>query len=131
MTRHDVLMCKIGLIAFATALLLSGVSYAADKITLVCSGTTSVGSSTLPMETLMTLIVDLYRGTVTSSWVGFQVSSITQATESNINFEGAKPEFGTWEGRIDRYSGSAWLSAKTRGINSIYELTCKPAKPLF
>ena len=127
-------------LAVCVALLITGASYAADKIVLVCSGTSSIAGTLVknPMTDPMTLIIDLDRRIVTNSWVGFQESAITEVTESEINFQGAKPEFGTWKGAIDRYSGSAWLSLHSvlRDQNNfqltqVYNLTCKPAQPLF
>jgi hypothetical protein len=128
----------VAALAVCVALFTAGGSNAADKIVLVCSGSSSIPGAKSPMERAkapmkhtMTLIIDRDEGSVTNSWVGFQQSSITGITDGTINFEGAKTEFGTWKGAIDRYSGSAWIDAQMAGLTQVYELTCKPAKPLF
>jgi hypothetical protein len=63
----------------------------------------------------MSFIIDLDRGIVSSSWTGFEKSSITDATESKISFEGAKPEYGTWKGAVDRYSGAVLADFSVMG----------------
>jgi hypothetical protein len=86
------IMCKIGLIAFATALLLSGVSLAADKITLTCSGTMSTfgkfGGSENPVNT--SLVIDLDKGVVSGLYGCSDPScsfAITEVTETLIKFK--------------------------------------------
>ena len=84
--RGDILS-KLGLIALATALApLTGVSgYAADKITLTCSGTmwvkglTEEGQAPNP-----SFVIDLDEGIVTSSLGEF---AITELTPSRISFK--------------------------------------------
>ena len=97
-------MSKIGLIAFAAALILTGVSYAADKIALTCSGTVMVpplpGSS--PTTTDRSFVVDFDNGTVMST---DGQSSITEVTENQVRFQGSDDKHNKhWDGVIDRYA---------------------------
>jgi hypothetical protein len=129
--RGDILS-KLGLIALATALApqLTGVSgYAADKITLTCSGTmwvkglTEEGQAPNP-----SFVIDLDEGIVTSSLGEF---AITELTPSRISFK-AKHGKTAWSGGVDRFSGDAIVTVQRNNeIVTDYKLTCKGANPLF
>ena len=136
MSPRGSIMAKIGLIAFAIALLLTGASYAADKITLTCSGTIKTTdfihgeSGGSPVST--SIVVDLDQGTVATA---NDVYSITKVTENHIDFHGKSTTGGEAYGRIDRVSGTTgWSirdSAGTKSLWTLFDLNCKPAKPLF
>jgi hypothetical protein len=130
-------MAKIGLIAFAAAIALAGVSYAGEKITLVCSGQMSSGAT--PQEDgPESIAVDLDQGTLT--W-GSDTYPIASNEGNTIKFQSRplpKPggEVPPWtEGWLDRVTGQFyatydWGSA-SKPATDHYSLTCKPAKPLF
>jgi hypothetical protein len=136
-------LTKIGLITLATALaLLAGLAHAADKITLSCSGTQT--SSKAPLEPMSFgpdgVIIDLDRGVLI--W-GTDTFPIVSNVGSIIWFDGkAKVEEDleeSWKGWIDRVLGTlhatndydAGWAKHPAPITLTYDLTCKPAKPLF
>jgi hypothetical protein len=78
-------MSKIGLIAFAAVIAVAGTSYAAEKITLVCSGTATVFSSgSTSGEGPDSFVIDLDRRTV--SW-GSDSYPIVGITTNSIEFK--------------------------------------------
>jgi hypothetical protein len=95
-------MTKIGLMAFATALLLTGSGYAADKIALTCTGTlatwTASGKSETPAE--VTLVIDLEAGLVSGD---LGELSITSKDRYRLQF-GKINEDVHIEGLLDRAS---------------------------
>ena len=107
-----------------------GVSgYAADNITLTCSGTmwvkglTKEGQAPNP-----SFVIDLDEGIVTSSLGEF---AITELTPSRISFK-AKHGETAWYGGVDRFSGNAIVTVQRNDeIVTDYKLTCKEANPLF
>ena len=120
-------MSKVGLIAFATALLLAGVIYANNKITLTCSGTLKAKDSNPPWTVVQvpnqSIVIDLDQGWVTSSFGGY---SITKLTDSTINFEGHALNGDIGVGGLDRRSGVVVVSRKQNDeIISTYSLACK------
>jgi hypothetical protein len=132
-------MSRIGLIAFATAFLLTGGAYAADEITLACSGNwlagptgaSFSGKDRMPVST--SLVIDLDKKTITDTGgIGCQNPScpITEVTDTYIRFK----DLETWQGGIDRVTGALTVYGSIdRGgpAWTIYDLTCKPAKTLF
>jgi hypothetical protein len=127
-------MSKIGLMAFATAFLLTGGAYATDKIALTCSGTEyaeGLGheqTKDIPNETY---VIDLDQKTVTTD---HDFSNITTLTDVIVDFESVGHRS---DGRMNRVAGS--LEIRSFGSDDILHdepyskkyLTCKPAKPLF
>ena len=98
---------KIAPIAVATALkLLNGVSYAAEKIILACSGTVTVNAGPRGPASPMSLVIDLDQQTVTTNLGDF---SITKLTDNSVEFEKRRSQDSFLEkmGRLDRISGSA------------------------
>ena len=124
-------MSKFGLIALVTVLtLLSGVSYAADKIALTCSGTMVSAGIKKPAPN-QSLVVDLDRGIVTIESIG-ELSIVTR-TESSVSFKGRSEDGQTaWQGDIDRFSGLAVVSVwRNDEILLHYQLSCRRPEPLF
>ena len=124
-------MSKFGLIALVTVLtLLSGVSYAADKIALTCSGTMVSAGIKKPAPN-QSLVVDLDRGIVTIESIG-ELSIVTR-TESSVSFKGRSEDGQTaWQGDIDRFSGVAVVSVwRNDKILLHYQLSCRRPEPLF
>ena len=122
--ERDVLLSKFGPIALATVLiLLTGLSYAADKIALVCSGTLwAKGAGEGPPPT-QSVVIDLDRGVVTSSLGDFSIINIT---ENQIRFRGATTNGDTSAGNVDRYSGLVAVSTfHNKEIIANYQLNCQ------
>jgi hypothetical protein len=125
-------MAKIGLIAFATAILLTGAAgYAAEKVAFTCSGTLRVLPEDEKGSSLNTsLVVDLDKGVVTGEvgWCHFPCSfSIAHVSETEIEFKGQSEQ-----GRMDRITGSLFVTESLEDRSwTGYEATCKPTKPLF
>src|SRR5262245_34874157 len=112
-----------------------GVAYAADKITLTCSGTMRVvrgeqSSSSTPIGA--SLAVDLDEGLVTTKIGTTSLTfTLTGLTENVVVFRG-ESERGAGLGRIDRVSGmTSLIIKKERELDQVFELTCKPAKSPF
>ena len=140
----------------ALAPLLIGVSYAADKIALNCSGTgkSNVGAKTAEWQVPhKSFLVDLDRMTVTMTPESIVFGrpgsgkaatirdfSITKVTESEIEFRDSPEQkieeydrnLITTRGGIDRISGHAYVNA-SQGMDVLlfYDLTCKRTNPLF
>src|SRR5262245_17743977 len=125
-------MSKIGLMTFATTLMLTGVSDAAEEITLICKGTYTINAGDKRPVSDTSLIFDLDSGTVTSSLRDTIEFKITKVSDNTIEFKrmNREGEGSDWDGKIDRISGSADLTSWVGGMTD-YHLTCKPAKPLF
>jgi hypothetical protein len=124
-------LSKFGLIALVTVLtLLSGVSYAADKIALTCSGTMVSAGIKKPAPN-QSLVVDLDRGIVTIVSIG-ELSIVTR-TESSVSFKGRSEDGQTaWQGDIDRFSGVAVVSVWRNDKKLLhYQLSCRRPEPLF
>jgi hypothetical protein len=123
------ILSKLRLIALATALAaqLTGVSgYAADKITLTCSGTMWVKGLTNERQAPNpSFVIDLDEGIVTSSLGEF---AITELTPGRISFK-AKHGQTAWYGGVDRFSGGAIVTVQHNNeIVTDYKLTCKPSE---
>ena len=122
-------MSKIGLIAFAAAIALAGVSYADEKITFTCSGTMSIRPNAAKSAVNTSLVIDLDNGVVTGDigWCGSPCSffSITQVTETRIEFEAQNEQ-----GIMDRTTGSLSVTDEVDGYErwTMYDATCKPAE---
>jgi hypothetical protein len=113
---------------------LTGVSYAANKIAVTCSGTETNGFKEWPANP-KSIITDLDRGTVTMRLTEEGVFPITEVRENYITF-GSGDVFQSHQtevrGSIDRVSGHVTVSVYPGlGQAITYDLTCKPAKPLF
>ena len=109
--RPEERLSKVGPVALATALtLLTGVTgYAADKITLNCSGTVWVKGVTREGQAPNpSFVIDLDDGIVTSSLGEF---AITELTPSRISFK-AKHGDTAWYGGVDRFSGYAIVTVQ-------------------
>src|SRR5262245_12104829 len=122
-------------LAFGLTVLTLGVGYAADKITLTCWGTMRVergdqSSSGTPIGA--SLAVDLEGGLVTTTIGTTPLTfTLTELTENVVVF-GGESDRGAGLGRIDRVSGlTSLLIESEREPDQVFELTCKPAKPLF
>jgi hypothetical protein len=116
--------------ALIAVMMMTGASYAADKIVLTCSGTTWVKGQTVqvPLPS-QSLVIDPNQGTVTGT---FGVLSISKSTESKISLEGIAKNGNPVFGSIDRYSGFTVVSTwRNKEMVGTYNLTCKPATPLF
>ena len=123
-------MSKIGLIAFAAAIALTGVSYAGEQVTLACSGTAWIKGNSRGDATGLSVVIDLDRGVV--AWSGFGDFPITKNTDNSVGFKSGGTNGITTEGSVDRYSGHAViLSLRGNDVVSSFSLDCKPAKPLF
>jgi hypothetical protein len=143
-----VLTLMTGLIALAIVLILTGLSYAADsevtasqerssKITLSCSGTLKDNDGyeirEKPIPSL-SLVIDQDQRVVRGFRGGLSIGEfpIVNSTESSISLQTVADNGDSVVGSVDRYSGFATLTAmRNQKINWSYELTCKPAKPLF
>ena len=127
-------MSKIGLLVFFVTLTfpLSGVSYAADKITLTCSGLLWDGRFPIKKETVppQSVTIDPDKGIVT---MPLGDSDLSEITENYVMFAGVSDDRKrSWRGRIDRISGSGYVTMSFGSeFSSNIQLSCKPAKPLF
>ncbi len=75
------------------------------------------------------LVIDFAHGTVSGM---FGAISISKTTENKISLEGIAKNGGAVSGSIDRYSGFTVIStSQGNEIVATYNLTCKPATPLF
>ena len=124
------ILSKIGLIALATVLILTGLSYAADTIALTCSGTIVSGGTKEPAPN-QSLVVDLDRGIVTIGSIG--ELSIVKRTENSVSFKGSSEDGQTvWQGDVDRFSGLTVVSVwRNKEILLHYQLICRRPEPLF
>jgi hypothetical protein len=118
--------------ALAVCVVLTGVSYAADKITLACSGTSwTKGNNIQTQAPSQSFVIDPDRGIVTSPLFG--KLSILKSTGDDISFKGVAENGNIIVGRFDPYSGFAtvrtWHNNKELLLN--YNLNCKRANPLF
>jgi hypothetical protein len=115
---------KLGLIAFAT-LLLSGASYAADKIVLICSDGEGKDDYSLS--------IDLDR-----KLASFHMSDlpdadgipVTRVTDNYIWFQNKAVSDIYSQGKLDRIAGSLHFFYRQHTDAKDYYLRCKPAKPL-
>jgi hypothetical protein len=117
------------LVALST--LLTGPSYAADKITLTCSGMQWDGRLPIKKETVppQSVIIDLVKGIV---MMPLGDSDLSEITEDYVMFAGVSDDRKrSWKGRIDRISGSGYVTTSFGSEFSSNTLSCKPAKPLF
>ena len=124
-------MSKFGLIALVTVLtLLTGLSYAADKIALTCSGTMVSAGAKEPAPN-QSLVIDLDRGIVKFGSIG--ELAIVKRTETSVYFNGNSEDGQTvWQGDIDRFSGLAVVSVRrNKEIVRHYQLSCRRPEPLF
>jgi hypothetical protein len=115
---------KLGLIAFAT-LLLSGASYAANKIVLTCSDGEGKDDYSLS--------IDLDR-----KLASFHMSElpdaddipVTRVTDTYIWFQNKALSEIYSQGKLDRITGSFHFFHRHHNDAKDYYLRCKPAKPL-
>jgi len=124
-------LSKFGLIALVTVLtLLTGLSYAADKIALTCSGTILSAGTKEPAPN-QSLVIDLDRGIVKFGSIG--ELAIVKRTETSVYFNGNSEDGQTaWQGDIDRFSGVAVVSVwRNDKILLHYQLSCRRPEPLF
>src|SRR4029079_18590836 len=115
-------MVRLAQLVLAIALL-TGVAQAADKIALACVTTNFFRHDDPPRD--MSLIVDLGRQTVTTI---YGVFSITRLTDTVVWFDDGSHKLSGWSGNIDRISG---VGRMWHGADTQFDLTCKPATPLF
>ena len=115
-------MVRLTQLVLAIALL-TGPAYAADKIVLLCSGTQTLEDRVPRRITGQTLTMDLQHKTVTGFLGDLAIIGVSQ---TYISLRG-RGEDSNLVGFIRRNSGGAILASPKRD----YELTCKPAKPLF
>ena len=119
------ILSKIGLIAFAMTLMLAGASYAADKITLICSDGEGKDDYSLS--------IDLDR-----KLASFHMSDlpdadgipVTRVTENYIWFQNKALSGIYSQGKLDRMTGSLHFFHRHLNNAKDYYLRCKPAKPL-
>jgi hypothetical protein len=80
----------------------------------------------------VTLVIDLEGGLVRGDLGQYPITySIISKTGDKIEFERVNGDI-TVEGLVDRYSGRAAMTMfKKTEITNHWELSCKPAKPLF
>ena len=124
-------MSKIGLLALTAAIAVAGVSYAADKIALACSGTETNGFKEWPTRP-KSIIIDLERGTVTMPLTEEGgVFPITEVRENYIAF-GSGDVVRSHQTEVRGISGHALVSVY-HGLDPAftYDLTCKHTNPLF
>jgi hypothetical protein len=121
------------------SLLTVGSANAAEKITLACSGTLFLPSANPAHMTVpdQLIVIDLGRSIVTSSIGEYKGRSfgelrILETTENRISFKGVDENGDNVVGGVNRYSGSTGLATwhNDQMVQS-YQLTCKPANPLF
>ena len=120
------ILSKITPIALAAALtLLGGVSYAANKITLICSD--GGGNDDYSLS------VDLDRNLASFHMSGLPDADdipVTRVTDNYIWFQN-KASSGTYsQGKLDRLTGSLHVVHRHLNQAKDYYLRCKPAKPL-
>jgi hypothetical protein len=109
----------------AICIALTGVSYAADKITLICSN---------GKEDDYSLSIDLDR-----KLASFHMSDlpdaddipITRVTDNYIWFQNKALSDIYSQGKLDRITGSLHFFHRHLNDAKDYYLQCKPAKPLF
>ena len=111
-------MSKSRLTVLTAALaLLTGVSYAAEKIAFTCSDEKNEAYS---------FVFDLDRKIVSSSMKTGDVMPITRVTDSQIWFGNKGLAAIYWEGTLDRNTGSLSLVNRYLGNTKSYSLQCKP-----
>jgi hypothetical protein len=106
--------------------LLTGPAHAADKLGFTCWGKFSPLNNSQAAEILSneTLLIDLEAKTV-SGFIG--PFTIDEITDYQVKFSAPPTQSGvSTKGTFDRYSGK--VVVVTFGI---YDLTCRPARPLF
>ena len=100
-----------------------------------CSGTLTTWPHSTKTETSteVTFVIDLKGGLVRGDLGQYSISS---KTGGKIQFERVNGDITT-VGQVDRYSGRATMTMPLPGNTSAteptdhWELSCKPAKPLF
>jgi hypothetical protein len=127
-------MSKIGPIAFVTAILLAGVSFAANKIMLACEGAFTKNGEANEHDSGEDIVIDLEEGVV--KWrshdfpiTGAEGNFITFGNELGVE---TKKEHGKWtSGTIDHVAGKASITEEefrdyaTSYTKQDYELTCR------
>jgi len=111
------------LLPLALGALLTVPAYAADKLALSCVATDHFRPNDPAGH--MSLIVDLGQRTVSTVHGVFPISKVT---DNLVWFDDRSNSIGGWSGNIDSISGVGRI---WHGGGTQYELTCKPAKPLF
>jgi hypothetical protein len=116
----------MGLLILPALALSSGVA-SADKIALTCSGTMLIMGTKEPAPN-QSLVIDLERGSVTSSFGDFP---IIKRTAASVDFKGNSDDGQTvWHGYVNRLLGLATMSAwRNKALVVHYLLTCKRANP--
>jgi hypothetical protein len=117
--------------ALAICVVLTGVSYAADKIPLACSGTSWTKGNNIQMQApSQSLVIDPDRGIVTSPLFG-KLSILKKSAEDDISFKGVAENGNITVGRFDPYSGFATVRTwHNKELLLNYNLNCKRANPL-
>jgi hypothetical protein len=127
-------MSKIGPVAFVTAILLAGESFAANKIMLACEGTLTKNGEANEHDSGESIVIDLEEGIV--QWRSHDFP-ITGAEGNFITFgneleDETKKEHGKWTaGTIDHVLGKASITEDefrnygTSDTKQDYDLTCK------
>ena len=133
-------MAKVGLMAFATALLLTGSGYAADKIAFKCTGTLrdATGKSESIAET--TLVIDRDAGLVSGKFgrtsiasegpkpgYRFELGIINENTEGFLNRQTAT----LWGGQVRWFHNITRENGKIIRTVEWWDLSCISPNPDF
>jgi hypothetical protein len=109
--------------------LVIGLSYAADKIVLSCSGWVALKSpGTVADVSNLSIVIDQDQRVVTGALGEFP---LVQSSATLFGFKGPSKSGGETTGSFDRITGSAGVSTWEGNDYTFYGLNCKPAKPLF
>ena len=125
MSRHDAMDTLTGFAVMLAMMLFAGASYAADKITLICSDGEGKDDYSLS--------IDLDR-----KLASFHMSDlpdadgipVTQITDNYIWFQNKALSDIYSQGKLDRITGSLHLVHRDHHYAKNYYLRCKPANPL-
>jgi hypothetical protein len=125
MSRHDAMDTLTGFAVMLAMMLFAGASYAADKITLICSDGEGKDDYSLS--------IDLDR-----KLASFHMSDlpdadgipVTQITDNYIWFQNKALSDIYSQGKLDRITGSLHLVHRHHHYAKNYYLRCKPANPL-
>jgi hypothetical protein len=121
------------LLGFLAAFSIPGLAYAANTITLNCTGTLWSKDTDFKDKPIPPTSLFIDGKTVTG---GFGDFSVTGVTNTHVMFQAPPRREGEspTQGQLDRISGSASvysLYPNGGGMVWAHELTCKPANPLF
>jgi hypothetical protein len=127
-------MSRLGPISFATAILIAGMSFAANKIVLTCEGTLTKDIVANEHDSDESIVIELEEGIV--QWRSHDFP-ITGAEGNFITFGNeleaeTKKEHGKWTaGSIDHVAGNASITEQefrhygTAYTKKDYQLTCR------